>query len=210
MRFKSMKNTTKEVANNPMSFLKDGQNELVNSSELPLKANMFKSDFEKLGIKFEQDGEFGKPFAKSIYEKLGIKVGEKSDDLFVYVQLPEGWKLKSTDHSMWNKLVDAQDRERGSIFYKAAFYDREAFFNLNRRYSYETYTPVDKDGNIVDWENHTHRATFITDGGKPVHFIAQREKDSDYSLSEEHGVLAKAWLNENYPEWENSFAYWEA
>lgn len=66
---------------------------------------------------------------KEILESAGVKfLGQvEGDDLFQYVELPNGWGLEPTDHSMWSKLVDEQGRERASIFYKAAFYDRSAF-----------------------------------------------------------------------------------
>lgn len=65
---------------------------------------------------------------KELLEAAGVKfLGPvEGDNLFQYVELPEGWQKQPTDHSMWSKLVDEQGRERASIFYKAAFYDRRA------------------------------------------------------------------------------------
>lgn len=54
----------------------------------------------------------------------------EGDRMFQYVKLPAGWKKEPTDHSMWSKLVDDQGRERGAIFYKAAFYDRSAHMSV--------------------------------------------------------------------------------
>jgi len=61
---------------------------------------------------------------------MGIVFGEKVDDLFTSVTLPEGWHKEATEHAMWSKLIDDQGRERASIFYKAAFYDRSAFMSI--------------------------------------------------------------------------------
>lgn len=55
---------------------------------------------------------------RSQLEAMGIIFGEDYDDLFVEVQLPEGWSKAPTDHPMWSKLVDDRGRERASIFYK--------------------------------------------------------------------------------------------
>lgn len=65
---------------------------------------------------------------KEILEAAGVKfLGVvEDDDMFQYVELPDGWKKVPTDHSMWSNLVDEQGRVRASIFYKAAFYDRSA------------------------------------------------------------------------------------
>jgi hypothetical protein len=63
---------------------------------------------------------------------MGIVRGADVDDLFCEATLPHGWKKIATDHSMWSSLVDETGAEKASIFYKAAFYDRDAFFNISR------------------------------------------------------------------------------
>ncbi|MEM6911065.1 MAG: hypothetical protein AAF555_05725 [Verrucomicrobiota bacterium] len=70
---------------------------------------------------------------KSKLEEAGVKFGEpcKDDPIFCNAELPEGWKVEPTEHSMWSKLVDAEGKERAMIFYKAAFYDRHAFLNVS-------------------------------------------------------------------------------
>ena len=64
--------------------------------------------------------------------QMGVKFGSvvEGDDIFQYVELPQGWKKESTDHSMWSYLIDAAGKKVASIFYKAAFYDRSAFLRL--------------------------------------------------------------------------------
>ena len=77
---------------------------------------------------------FGKtePEVVEIYEQMGITgiVPTPGDDLFFNVVLPEGWEVRETDHSMHSDLFDAEGKRRGGIFYKAAFYDRRASFNM--------------------------------------------------------------------------------
>jgi hypothetical protein len=90
-----------------------GQTELVNSEVLPTRIN------SPHGVD-----------VKAKLTELGFKFGNVVDDLFQEVTLPAGWKKVATDHSMWSKVVDDQGRERISIFYKAAFYDRDAFMNV--------------------------------------------------------------------------------
>lgn len=84
-----------------------GQRQLVGSEQLPI----------------DSGGDEG-------YEALGLVFGAPSDDLFRAAILPQGWTKAPTDHSMWSKVVDEKGRERISIFYKAAFYDRRAFMRL--------------------------------------------------------------------------------
>lgn len=73
-----------------------GQKELVNSSQLPVKVN------GHLNVDI-----------KDQYALMGIKVIDytKGDTLFFDTILPEGWKKQSTDHSMWSKLIDDKGRE---------------------------------------------------------------------------------------------------
>lgn len=67
------------------------------------------------------------------WEALGFVFGERdSDGLFVNVTFPEGWKLKRTDHSMWTDLFDEAGKKRASMFYKAAFYDTDAFIRFEK------------------------------------------------------------------------------
>lgn len=91
-----------------------GQASFVNSTTLPTRLN-----------------DYGDSDSRAILEAAGVKFLEAvpGDPLFQYVELPVGWKKVGTDHSMWSKLVDDQGRERASIFYKAASYDRDAFMS---------------------------------------------------------------------------------
>jgi hypothetical protein len=57
----------------------------------------------------------------------GVKKGAEVDDLFVQATLPKGWSKERSDHSMWSYLKDDRALVRASVFYKAAFYDRDAF-----------------------------------------------------------------------------------
>ena len=92
---------------------------------------------------------------------MGIVFGKEVDDLFVEVTLPAGWKKEATDHSMWSKLVDDKGRERASIFYKAAFYDRDAHINITQRFHCMTQ-PVGGYGQDTP---RTHEESVVTDCG---------------------------------------------
>ncbi len=122
---KKIKNTAKEEIHydwirggHPAAIVdqeKRGQEQLCESSQLPRKLNSF--DRTDTAI--------------NVYEKMGIKVIDNSsgDDLFLDVELPEGWEIRPTDHNMWSELYDNKNEKRGMMFYKAAFYDRDAFFS---------------------------------------------------------------------------------
>lgn len=95
----------------------EGQEELVTSTQLPVKVT-----------------------GREILEEAGVAFGKvcQDDPLFCEAELPEGWKKQATDHSMWSNLVDADGVVRASIFYKAAFYDRDAFINAAKKNTAET------------------------------------------------------------------------
>ena len=88
---------------------RDGQRQLVNSDRLPAKCGDH-APWLALGF------TFGDP--------------DPSDPLFMPATLPPGWQRQATDHSMGSVIVDPLGRERVSIFYKAAFYDRSANMHL--------------------------------------------------------------------------------
>lgn len=88
-----------------------GQREFVESTLLPKRVNS--------------------PMAWEKLLSLGATRGDDFDDLFVNATLPPGWSKVATRHSMWSDLVDGRGLIRGSVFYKAAFYDRDAFFDIN-------------------------------------------------------------------------------
>lgn len=141
---------------------------------------------------------------RATLEAAGVVFGEvvPGDDLFQYVQLPAGWTKRSTSHSMHNDLLDDKGRKRAGIFYKAAFYDRNAHLYCVRRFSVELdYDELEKGFAIV----------YVKDGGevklvKTVQFV---EKSDEESARQQAFDGAKNWLNTNFPDWENPAAYWD-
>src|SRR5690606_20876468 len=115
----SITNTKKEADENPLSVLARasvfgasgaieqqeaaGQRELVNSQQLPVEIiNGTEAHLLSMGI------------------ELGPLPTGDEDPLFRNAGLPDGWKLKATEHAMWSQLVDDKGRKRASVFYKAA------------------------------------------------------------------------------------------
>jgi hypothetical protein len=166
-----------------------GQKELTESSQLPKMVRIGYKDCD----------------AKDVYQKMGIEILSTNNDdkLFVDVRLPEGWKVIPTDHSMWSNLVDENESPRGSIFYKAAFYDRSAFMNISPRYTIDSeYIESERD-----------------ETGSSMRFVKAVDNKQNKELwrSEKHGYSggekayneAKSYLLNQLPEYENVFAYWD-
>jgi len=102
-----------------------GQADIVNSDQLPVMGT-------------PGHPMYGRPQPKqdAAWAATGIvfePAGEGA--LFRDVVLPEGWSKRGSDHAMWSYLLDDKGRERASIFYKAAFYDRRAHVRIEPRFS---------------------------------------------------------------------------
>lgn len=141
-------------------------------------------------------------------ESLGFVFGEAADDIFIYVQFPEGWKKEPTEHSMWSDLVDDKGQKRGSIFYKAAFYDRSAHMNLDRKISYSQV--YDHHDNYIP----NSIQYFVTDGEsilyetKPV-IVEEKYSDEYWKVDDAARNEVNTWVEENYPDYNNPMAYWD-
>lgn len=176
---------------------KQGQNWLVREAKLPRKCN------------------FSESIARDAYDHLGIKIVDltKGDDLFFDVELPRGWKIERTEHPMWTKLVDEKGRERMTIFYKAAFYDREAFSTLLRRFSFDydtksvagigkyMYSFVKDYDNTTIWQS--DEILFRDKNDNRIH------NETDWEIQDIVKGQAKKWLEQHYPFYERAFDYWD-
>lgn len=128
----------------------------------------------------------------------GIVFGEDYDGIFVKVTLPPGWKLKPTDHSMWSDLLDENDCERAGVFYKAAFYDRNAYISFNHRYVVDR----DQQGKI--------KTVFVFDRKtKQRFFTVGTCEDEEYTKYNRLVDEALQWLRDHYPNCDDPFAYWK-
>lgn len=174
-----------------------GQAMLVRSSILPKRGTIEPS---------QGDGPY-----RAEMERLGFTFGEDADDLFVQCQLPHGWELRPTDHSMWSRLYDEHGRERAAIFYKAAFYDRKAFVSWTPRYAVRRHhaaTPdLPEDYNPANREEHVVCFT-VCDAGRVIWHGAPY-RNYDLALDEERREEARTWLTAHYPQHDNPFAYWQ-
>lgn len=162
-----------------------GQSSFVNSTTLPsnVRGENARETLESYGVKF-----------------LEVVDG---DPMFQHVELPEGWSKQASDHAMWSYLVDDKGRKRASIFYKAAFYDRDAFLNLNRRFSpIHDYTLREKEGVGVTRVMDGEEEIFATE---PV----SAEGREGYEVTDLANQAASDWLDEHYPDWMNPAAYWD-
>ena len=157
-------------------------------------------------------------YTKIKYKKMGIKVLESpdpefnfNDDLFYIVDLPDGWRIEISDH-YWTNVIDNKGRKRISYFSKLVSYDRDAFSNFYTRYSY-SIVPFD-DYTTSTYEERKFRpwTLYITDGGnriKKLNQITCTTDDEYYNSDDLLAEEARAYLDQNYPGWEDSDNYWD-
>lgn len=90
-------------------------------------------------------------------------VGPNEDKLFYDVILPEGWKKEaSEDSAYYSYLLDDRGLRRAQIFYKASFWDRDAFISPNHRfYCGQDYATRESDDTI-------YSAPAVIDRGRDV------------------------------------------
>lgn len=182
---------------------KRGQRAVVTNKRLP-KATNYCSGYQS---KNDTD------FTRQQYEKMGIKIIDDYDDLFWNVQLPEGWDIKATSHPMWNELLDDKGRKRASFFYKAAFYDRDAFTNFETRYT--TYVDHTADYAEVGYESWCKSPTIghVKDCGEIIYSTAAKDSFDDYRIQDEVEKSIKEelenYMTEHYPDYKDVNAYWD-
>lgn len=194
------------------------QSNIVRNQRLPIKSNDFITprEIRMTGIdddmtweeRLEIKKENNKKWTIKQYETMGIIIVDEYDDLFFNVEIPNGWEIKPTDHSMWNEVFDSKGRKRISFFYKGAFYDRDAFSNFEKRYTYSEQ-PFDdyltdatyEERKLKPWYGKVYdcgKEIFVTDGRIKIGF-------EDTGLNK----VCKEYLDNNFPEWDDINAYWD-
>ena len=144
------------------------------------------------------------------WENLGFRFTDiPGDSVLCEATMPEGWSMRATSHSMWNEIIDENGMKRGSMFYKAAFYDRSAHMMLEHRYGVCTI--------YVD-EEQTTREVYFGDSNEKLFVAGQvymsgeesrEEAKAKYEELDRLEDLARKYGDENYPDWRNVHAYWD-
>lgn len=160
--------------------------EKAGQSDLTMKFDRLPKDY----LYWQGDGTW-----REAMERLGFEFGDDVDDIFVSITPPSGWTLRASDHSMYSYIHDDQGRKRGSVFYKAAFYDRKANFSLCTRYQ--------GGGDYRDQE----RFSSARDTAKGTVLIEYGPTE-DFNQSEREDRSIFEWLDDSLPDWRNVEAYW--
>lgn len=160
------------------------------------------------------------------WEALGFVFGEPfaDDKMFCPATLPPGWSKQRTEHNMWNDIVDGTGNVRGSFFYKAAFYDRDAFMHPPLARYHVTHVYPDGPRPADPYDGHRHVCYDVLDrvGGRrmfrascTVELLSPEKGGDQQAWWDEHRDLEKAmfaqceaWLDANFPDHKDAAAYW--
>jgi hypothetical protein len=201
---------------------KRGQADVVRNRRLPKKANTYTLPNEIFfkgvndDMTYEERSEITTQnsinYVKDQYEKMGIEILDDNDDLFWNVKLPVGWEIRATEHSMWNNLFDDKGRKRANFFYKAAFYDRDAFINFDTRFHVKVEHVADPESDYEVWKASDYQGT-IKDGDVIICSTACVPSTGDYLKDEEVKKplyeQLELFMKEHYPDYKNTEAYWD-
>lgn len=201
---------------------KRGQAEVVRTQRLPRKINDHNVPREIFWSGTTQDMDYEtkrqitsaniEAYTRVQYEKMGIEIIGEADDLFWNVKLPEGWEVKATDHSMWNEVRDNKGRKRMTFFYKAAFYDRSAFSNLQTRFQLDVSHTADPDSDYEIWKASDFQGT-VKDRDVIICQTRCVPATGDYSkddkIKDELWEELIAFMNDHWPEYKDVHAYWD-
>lgn len=134
--------------------------------------------------------------------------------------------MNPTEHSMWSKLIDSDGLERASVFYKAAFYDRNAHITVNQRFSIAVDYPDNWKaggpyfGKVLDGGSEVWRSKALCDDDRLR--AAENDKAAMAALRDDLGWdvvdklrgsdmardAAAEWLKARRPDHEKTEAYW--
>ena len=168
---------------------------------------------KKMYIYIENDDKEIRPCIKKeeIEKKLGFAFKDISDDnLYYNAMLPSGWSIVDNQHPNYKTLLDQNGLERGVIHYND--YSRDS---------------LDKGGDnkfaILYWlpRYSVHCDSIDSKGKKKIIYFGNKNERlyiagmvyssefSDYETIDYFLRLAKEYGNNNYPFYNDIFAYWD-
>ena len=201
---------------------KRGQQDVVRRHHLPILVNHGIPDgVRSKGIPREANyrervhiaNKNKEEWTRQQYERMGIKIIDKFDDLLYSVELPKGWEIRASDNSMWNYLIDNKGRTRAAFFYKAALCDRDAFINFCHRYHFSVL-PFDEYKSKTTYEERKFKPwkLHLMDNNVSIKVLMEITPTTDdeyYKVDDTLAKIGRAYLNENYPGWEDINSYWD-
>ena len=69
--------------------------------------------------------------SKEAFEAVGFSFEDVGDKVLIKAKLPNGWRMEGEGY--WHTFYDENGEERGSSFYKGAFWDRTGYMRLKKK-----------------------------------------------------------------------------
>jgi hypothetical protein len=167
-----------------------------------------------------------------LFYEMGQDPDRSDDPVLQTMRVPPGWQFRPYgDNGYGSELWDAQGRCRGSQFYKAAFYDRNARFFLYNRYRWDSeycqYLPPEQRPESV--RHLSKYSRWPQDSETPYERFYIQDRATGQRLWEGpwmsydeskaqyiHGRKAlpaektgSDWIEAHYPDYANPYAYWD-
>jgi len=126
------------------------------------------------------------------------------------VSLPEGWQVRQSDHPHWQELVDNNGRNRADIYICHDFSGTRAFFSPRRRFT-TTFEVADNNSElrvlVMDGKDQLHCTPWV----ELRHSLSESRPDQyhDKQAHDRAENMAKDWLRQNFPNWQNCLQYWD-
>lgn len=159
------------------------------------------------------------PEVQAALLSLGFKLGgvQSGNPMFREAEMPKGWTRKSTDHYMYTNVLDAKGRVRAQIGFKAQAYDPWTSFVLYRRFSLRQIYPKDqeRERGTVKFSVRDRLAKPEKDGSEGIIFttvgvhVLRKNYTRNDELEKEHVAACAAWLDRNYPKWQEHTGHWD-
>lgn len=143
---------------------------------------------------------FGKDVSRErLEQEWGVKFLHDRDNIFVYAKLPEGWTIEpDQNRGYWSVLRDENGGRRADIFYKDVYGDRVAQMAIATRFRISTIrTTTSYTLSVYDNKTSSNIREFGEFG-----LTEYKSIDDMYSVAAE-------WLENNYPDYSNPYAYWK-
>lgn len=167
----------------------------------------------QLPIRGSTGGDYGEAWAA-----MGVVFGEPVDGLFRKAKLPKGWVIRPTDHPMHSDLLDDKGRKRARIFYKSAFWDRDAYIDPEPRFTIgRDYDLARNDGDtreqlryrVRDCDRTIFETEIVIFKAKNRRPMSREDFAKRDEITKRLEATCKAWLIERYPNYEKIAAHWD-
>jgi len=138
--------------------------------------------------------------SRGVFEQAGFKLGRLFGGIFLEAELPDGWAKRATSDPSHTDILDDRRRLRGTIYFNAAFHERDAHATLLCRYRVLS-VDVNGDGQrceVLVWD-HSEERSVHSSGTAHI---------GDADVCRRLLAEARNWIETRIPVSDNPLAHW--